>query len=110
LNSPPPVTAGDALDAHLAHQPLHRAAGHVVALAAQPQPHLAGTQAGHEPIRVPLVGDQLSELLIPQRPSRRPTRHNVVKRRRGDRAAVLGQHPADRLDPELVAVFSDVVD
>ena len=33
-----------------------------------------------------------------------------IERRRGDRAAMLGQHPADRLDPKLIAMLSDVVD
>ena len=32
------------------HQPLHGAPGHVVALRAQVQPHLAGTEPGTEPV------------------------------------------------------------
>ena len=103
-----PGAAGQAGDAHLAHQPLDGAPGHVMAL--RPQPHLAGTQPGHVPLARPLGSDRRDQLLITQLPPRRAPGDSLVERRRGDRAAVLSQHPADRLDPELTAMLSDVVD
>ncbi len=84
------------------HQPLYRAAGHVVAVAAQMQPHLPGSVAGDEAL-LPGGGDQLNDLRIPQR----SLRAGATARRRGDRGAVLAQHAADRLDPEHIAVLID---
>ena len=64
------------------------------------QPHLAGTEPGHEPVG-PGGPDQLGDLTITQCPPRRPrlSRFGVVVGAGGDRAPVLAQHSADRLDP-----------
>jgi hypothetical protein len=35
-----------------------------VALAAQPQPHLASTETGDEPVAHPLGGDERDQLLV----------------------------------------------
>jgi hypothetical protein len=80
-----------------------------MALGPQPQPHLAGTEPGHMPAACPLGRDHRDQLLITQLPPRRTPGNSLVERRRGARAAVLGQHPADRLDPELTAIPGDEV-
>ena len=80
-----------------------------MATAAQVQPHLAGTEAIPEP-GVPNVLQQREDLRVAQCPLRSLPGGVVVVGARGDRAAVLAEHPADRLDPELVLVLADVVD
>src|SRR5690606_24739299 len=44
---------------------------------------------------------------IPQGALRQRARQPGVKGSRGDRGAVLGEHAADRYDPELIAMFGD---
>lgn len=75
------------------------AAGHVVALPAQVQPHLAGTEPDPELV---LGGspDQLDDLGVAQGPFRRRPAAGLVVGAGGDRASMLGQHGADRLDPQ----------
>ena len=55
----------------LRHQPFHGAPGHVVALCAQVQPHLAGTEPDPELV-VPGRSDQREDLGITQSPLRGP--------------------------------------
>ena len=55
----PSLLAEHTGDAHLSHEPFHGAAGDLVALRAQPQPHLASAQPGDEPVSLPLIRDQL---------------------------------------------------
>jgi hypothetical protein len=95
-----------ALPAVLCHQPLDRAPGDVVALAAQTQPHLAGTESGHEPL-LASGPDKFDDLGIAQRPLRRRSITGLVVGGRGDLEPVLGQHAADRLDPELLTMSVD---
>jgi hypothetical protein len=89
---PASLATADALQAQLAHQPLHRAAGHRDPLAVQLPPHLAGTidaeVLGVDP------GDLGLEFAVAQRSRRRGSACRLVVGGRGDR-----QHPADRLDP-----------
>ena len=80
-----------------------------MALSAQVQPHLAGTEPATEPV-VPGSRDQRGDLSVAQRPPGGPPRSGVVVAARGDLAAVLGEHGADRLDPEHPTVLVDEVD
>src|SRR5262245_55147512 len=90
-----------------------------MALPAQVQPHLAGTEPGTEPVR-PGGPDQFGDLGVTQCSLRRRPGLGLVEGAGGDRASVLGQHGADRLDPQparscpvgqplnqIVAVFVD---
>jgi hypothetical protein len=77
----------------------------VVAPPSQVEPHLART----EPVRSRFV-DQFENFGVTQRLFRWPPGGVVVVRRRGDLDAVLSQHGADRLDPELILVEPDEVD
>src|SRR5690606_28961458 len=97
---PAALTADDALQAQLTHQPFDRAAGHIDA----PAPQRAGDPAGA--IGAARLGmdllDQGHELLVPQPAGRlRPLLAGVVSR--------LGpaEHPAHGPDPEA-AVFQAV--
>ena len=56
------------------------------------------------------AGDLELQLLVADRPRRRRPLLCDVVGVRGDLAAVLGEHPADRLDPETVPVLVDVGD
>ena len=83
------------------HQPFHGAPGHVVALAAQPDPHLARTQRCGElaGLRVLALGaDQRRDLLVAPLLLRWPLVGPLVVRGRADLDAVLGQHGAHGLD------------
>jgi hypothetical protein len=95
-------------ESQVAHQPLDRAAGDPGAFPVELDPDLVGS------VDVEVVavdpGDLDLQLLVPQRSGRRGPllRHPV--RVRGDLATVLGEHPADRLDPEAASVSVDVGD
>jgi hypothetical protein len=89
------------------HQPLDGAPSHGDAFTVELQPDLPGTIDA-------IVGgvhphDLTAQLLIAHRPRRRRPSHRLVVGRGGDRAAVLGQRGADRLDtpaqPALMAVL-----
>ena len=100
-----PLTAPGTVQAQFAHQPLHRAPGHRHALAVQREPDLPGAVDA-------LVGrmhssDRGFQLLIPHPPRGRAAGDRVVVSGRGDHAAVLRQHPADRLNPEPGPVLAD---
>lgn len=77
-----------------------------MALPAQVEPHLAGTEPGDEPL-LARGTEQLDDLGVAQRPLRRRPAAGVVVGGRGDLDAGLGQDGADRLDPELLAVLFD---
>jgi hypothetical protein len=91
--------------AHLAHQPLRGATSDTNAFLVERAPDLGG--AIDEQVRVIDPLDLDLQLCIAPRPLRwRPLlRHPVGVR--GDLAAMLAEHPADRLDPEPRAMFVD---
>ena len=101
-----PLAAHRAEPALLPHQPFHRATGHIMAAAAQVQPQLPRPEPGHEPL-ASHGGHHLDQLSVPQRSPARRLGPRSVEGGRGDRTAVLGEHPADRLDPEPVTVSGD---
>ena len=88
--------------AQLTHEALDRAAGDPDALPVELGPDLVG------PIDVEVLGvdpgDLGLQLLVADRPRRRRPLLGHPVGVRGDLAAVLGEHPADRLDPEAVPV------
>ena len=100
-----PLPAARPGQAQLAHQPLHRAPGHRRALAVELQPDLP------RPVDAVVLrvhpADLGLQLLIAHGPGRGHPAGGVVVGGRGDRAAVLGQHAADRLDPEPGLVLAD---
>ena len=94
------------------HDPFHRAPRHRDALALQVRPHLqAAVQALRRafPVGVGFVvaGQDFGDRGVPQRPFRRRRRAVRPVGARGDLHAVHGQCPADRYDPELLAVLVD---
>jgi hypothetical protein len=91
------------------HQPLHSAPRHVVAVAAQMQPHLPGTEPDTELV-LACRSNQLDDLGITQRALRRSPVAGFVVGRGSDLDAVLGQHAADRLDSVDLTVIVDEVD
>src|SRR5215470_12097898 len=99
------ATACNARQAELGHQPLHRAAGHRLALPPQVFPNLPG--AVDLVLLMPRALDLAAQPFIAAR-ARRPARRIALPRSplvvqgRGDR-----QHLADRLDPIDVAVRVD---
>ena len=102
LVGPAPAHPGEP---QLAHQALDGAAGHPDALPVELGPDLVGAidveVLGVDP------GDLDLELLVADGPGRRRTLLGHPIGVRGDLAAVLGEHPADRLDPEAVPVLVD---
>ena len=101
-----------ALPAMTAHQALHGGLGHRDALALQVRPHL------HRPVQrlrltaavlvgFVVAGQHLSDGGVPQSPLRGRPHRPRVEGSRGDRHTVLGEHAADRSDPETVPVISD---
>jgi hypothetical protein len=87
------------------HQPLDGAACHPDVLPVELSPHLVGAVDEQVPgVHPPDLHHQLG---VPAGPLRRwpLARHPV--RVRGDLAAVLGEHPTDRLDPEPLPVSID---
>ena len=99
------AAVGTAQPEHL-HQPLHGAAGHRDAFPVQRQPHLPG--AVNAVVLVVHPGDRQHQLLLPQlgRGDPSPGLDRVVVGAGGDRHPVLGQHPADRLDPPTQPVHT----
>jgi hypothetical protein len=88
-----------------AHQPLHRAAGHLDAFTVQLQPHLPG--AVDAVVRRVHPGDLGFELGVTDLSRRRAPVEVVVVGGRGDQQAMLGQHCADRLDaPDQATGFT----
>ncbi|QHE73953.1 hypothetical protein GFS60_07628 (plasmid) [Rhodococcus sp. WAY2] len=96
-----------------AHEPFDGAAGHLDALTAQVGPHLQRAVQRLRPASTVLVpldvvgGQHRGDGGVPQWPFRQRPAAPGVEGSRGDRAPVLGEHPADRYDPELIAVFGD---
>src|SRR5205814_900849 len=90
-----------AAKAQLTHQPFHRAAGDLDALSLQLGPYLVGTIDAVVLLPDPL--DLALEPLVAQLAGRWWTRDRRAIGRRGEL-----QHPADRLDPELLLVGIDV--
>jgi len=88
-----------------AHQPLDGAAGHHDTLAAQLVPHLAHPAEAPADRRIGVYPPDLYQRrFVADRTRRaRPGPVRVVGAR-GDLAAMLGEHRADRLDPEPVPV------
>ena len=109
----PPVPAHSA-QAGVVHDPLNGAPSHRSAL----DEHLFAAQLVvdlQHPVQAApgcLVhpADLDQDQLVPPCPRRRWTVPGGVVGARGDLAAVLGQHSADRLDPEPDAVFGDEPD
>ena len=88
--------------AEVVHQPLHGAASDADALTVELRPHLVG--AINRQVLGMHPGDLAFEVLIADRSRRRPPLPVRPVSVRGDLAAVLGQHRADRLDPETCPV------
>ena len=90
-----------------AHQPLHRAAGHLDAFTVQLQPDLPGAGRRRS---APLAPGRRAGPRAPvsRTSSSRPAPvEMVVVGGRGDRQAMLGQHGADRLDtPDQATGFT----
>ena len=91
------LAADDALQTHAPHQPFDRAARHVLAVAQQLPPDLAG--AVNAKVFVENSTDFFTEFSVAPGPRRKSRRILMLRRmlpigRRGDR-----QHFADRLDP-----------
>src|SRR5664280_651162 len=95
-------------ESQVAHQALDRAAGDPGALPVELAPDLVG------PVDVevlPVYPENLDlQVLVPEGALRRWALLRCPVGVRGDLAAVLGEHPADRLDPEAVSVDVDVGD
>jgi hypothetical protein len=77
-----------------------------MALCAQIQPHLAGTEPDPEPMVAGLL-DQCDDLGVADRPLRGLPVAGLVVAGWGDLASMLRQHGADRLDPEHLPVLVD---
>ena len=88
-----------------AHQPLHGAARDADAFPVELGPHLVG--AVDEQVLGVDPADLHDQLGVPAGPLRRRPLAGHPVGVRGDLAAVLGEHPADRLDPEPVPVGVD---
>ena len=85
--------------------------GHRDALALQVRPHLHDPYSDSglaPPVLVGFVvaGQDLGDRGVPQGPFRGRPHHPGVEGARGDRHTVLGQHAADRSDPETVPCSS----
>jgi hypothetical protein len=78
--------------------PLHRATGHLDALAVEGTPHLARPIHPVVVLMDPL--DQTQQLGVANRPATRWSTLGGVVGLRDDLATMLAQHAADRLDPE----------
>ena len=94
------------------HEPFHGAAGHLDALPVQVGPHLGGPiqalrLAPAVLVGLVVAGQDLGDRHVPQGPLRRLARLPGVERSRGDLAAVLAEHPADRNDPEPSAMLGN---
>src|SRR6476619_5691851 len=85
----------------LAHDPLHRTASDVVALAAWPDPQLARPEGLYElaDLRVfPCCRDDLDQLGVTELPTCRGLGDPLVVGRRADRHTVLREHSTHGLD------------
>src|SRR5690606_31986427 len=91
--------------AFLAHEPLDGAAGDPDAVLVELVPDLVG--AVHRQVLFEDPSDLRHQLGVAQRSLRGLALLGNVVGVRGDPAAVLTQHPADRLDPEAVAMVVD---
>jgi hypothetical protein len=80
-----------------------------MAVAAQVQPHLPGTEPGPELVFT-RGRDQLDDLGVAKLPLRRRTVTGLVVGRRSDLDPVLAQHAADRLDSVDLTMVVDEVD
>lgn len=104
-----PLATHDSLDFADPHQPAHLVAAHLVTSVFHHMPHLA------DPVEPPVGHIQSMHGvggvgLGPGGVADRAADFGRVVGGRGDRQAVLGEHGADRVDPEPVAVSVDVVD
>ena len=100
------LAPADALDAGDGHQPGHLVPPDLMPGLGHRVPHLA------DPVHVPVLAVQVDHHVDQDRfgaqgVGDRPPTVGVVAAR-GDLNVVLGEHPADRLDPELVPVLVDV--
>src|SRR6266511_3891700 len=107
--APPGPAAADPTDADAAHQPLHRAAGHLMPLTVQLLPDLAGTV--DLVVLVVDLADQGNQLLVAPGPRRGPAALDLVVRRRRDLHTRVTQRVADRLDTvEGIPMLVDELD
>lgn len=90
-----------------AEQPLDRAPGHIDAFAAQVKTHFAGPEPGDHRVLGPLGDHDVHQVPVADLSPRHATAPVLVVGTRGDLAPVLGQHGADRLDPEPFPVGVD---
>ncbi len=102
----------DALPAAEPHQPLDGGLGDRDALALQVGPHLQRPVQRLRAAPAALVGfvvagEDLGDRGVPQGPLRGRARSPRVEGSRGDLDVVLGEHAADRSDPEPVGVLGD---
>ena len=102
----------DPKSAVVTHEAFHGAASNRDALALHVSPHLGGPIqrlgfAAAVLVRLVEAGQHLGDHRVPQRPRRRGPRQPGVECSRGDRTAVLGEHAADRSDPEPSTLLGD---
>ncbi len=102
------LTSADALDTGDGPQPGHLVTPDLVPCLGHRMPHLAN------PVHVAVLAVQVNDHVDqdrfgPEGVGDRPPAVSVVAAR-GDLDVVLGEHPADRLDPEAVPIGIDVGD
>ena len=81
-----------------------------MAVAAQVEPHLAGTEPARQLLPLVLGLDQRDDLLVTLSALGRAPVAGLVVSARSDLDARVGQDAADRLDSERLLVGLDVVD